>query len=587
MSNYKLPRPPGEYRIGRYDAGDCLYLITEEAYTNWYKQKVNVRHSCIKNNGGLALADYPLSGTASYKACTVEHCPPEWKIQIAKELPEIYAQLWPKAVAKSEPTPDEYYVGQGITTANFYYIKRDARKAELSNTWVFGDIGTALGNLTNLKKFPQLGSEAKAKLQKLNPVRYREWEQFYMSKYPNFKPLREQDALKPTLTGNTLNPGSLYILYYSINSGILYLVDKAEYDTGKNGIKEHIISPGENPLRKDSRLNRASLTGCYDFPTAPPKIKEQLKKLNPEIHEQFEQYYAAQEQAKIAERYNMAGKTPDMFYICSIGDGWNLVEIEDIDLRPAEVSASLLLINPKDFSIREVSYLSIVAKYKFKDFEPKMRLEFQKLNGQLYGEWIHWERAQRLAKGSDFDIDKKAMKADYQDTLNKIDQERLQGLVKVYEYPITVDAYQGLKQPYGVGYDPIDRTISGLDYYNAIMNNPNSPGQDRYGQIIPKRRVGQSWANKAMREYRDLSTAMGWALQANQQNNSNLKQQNNETIIVCRKVKPVIRCKTIRGTATQSNRVEPAITTGHSINKSPIVFSSKGPGNRKICVSIK
>lgn len=631
MSNYKLPKPPGDYRIGKYTNGECLYLITTYAYDTWYKQRVSVKHLCIKNNDGLALVDYPLKGDAKYSAFRITDCPSDYKKQIAKEVPEIYNQLWPatesKVEFKSEPTPDEYYVGFRGETHTYYVLPRAFMNQENSDNnigWEANNRGSRqspkyyrlpLANYKSwYKKFPQLSSEVKAELQKQNPVRYREWEQFYMKKYPNFKPLREQDALKPELPG--INPGNMYIVYYRCNSDVLYIVDRDEYNTS-DSTKAIVISSThslQQALAKTGNISKkseaANNSKCFNFSTLPDNLRELFKRLRPEIYKQFEQYYTTQKQTKVAEKQQPAivplTFNPDSLLFISTGAdnqpigwknsiNWAIIDkayFNSLDLEDMYISAMwadpLQLTRPR----RKKECASVHSFEKALILYPPII----KANQQLYDRVIS-------SKGSDFDIDEKAMKADYQDTLNKIDLDR----AAQKDWSLWTEPKIGKVMVFGTGtgdsknsealkemfYNPSSYSV-GFDFYK-----PTGESERAFGIYSKGRRVGQSWANKAMKEFEqswhqkianlarqsDPPTAMGRALQANQQNNSNLKQQNNETIIVCRKVKPIIRCQTIRGTATQSNRIKSAITVGHSIDKSPIICGQKGTGKRKICVS--
>ncbi len=618
MSNYKLPRPPGEYRIGKYDTGECLYLITDITYTTWYNRKVNVRHVCIKNNKGLPLVDYPLSGTAKYKAFHIADCPIEWRNQVRKEVPEIYNQLWPVVAVKSEPTPDAYYI---VKNANKQYraVLRDKWDNEQyvgKNQFIFWvdyqqGSTTAMYNRAedqqywplNNKKFPQLSSDVKEELQKLNPIRYREWEQFYMKKYPNFKPLREEDALKPAI-----DPSTMYIIHYKCNPKTLYLADRDEYNTSVP-IKAFVIDAGyslSETLGKSGHINKEAETEGYSksftFAVLPDEFKRLFKRLRPEIYKQLEQYYTAQEQTKVVEKqtwYQSIKFNPRSWVFAfglnagAFGAKIYLINILNYNQADCHSSRCLSTSNGQEVFMEH----NKAAHRRFLPFEKLDSGDRAQLIKQSGIEFVRYCDTFYDSIGSGLDIDEKAMKADYQDTLRKIDQERTKkslGTVMVFGTGTGEDkSNEALKEMF---YNPSSYAV-GVDPYK-----PTGEAERAFGIYSKGRRVGQSWANKSAEqqlwysEYfkqhprvtSDLSTAMGWALTAqNQQNNTPLKQQNNETIIVCRKVKPVIRCQTIRGTAAQSDRIEPAIATGHFINKSPINFSQKGAGGRKICVSVK
>lgn len=222
----KLPRPIGDYLIGN----GCCYLITREAYHSWFNHGATISHSCVNYNGGQDLVQYPLHHNAKYKAFEFNKIPIEWQpilskgnADLAKQLCDYYSA---KPPVKSKPAPDQYVIiqfGTSNNAAGFYICLRSDEQAlntkghsvKTCPRWENGIKSsgwTIHGAATLVKKFPQLSSEIKAKLQKQNPERYREWEQFYMKTYPNMQPLRPQDALKPDKKQDPTAPDAFIII---------------------------------------------------------------------------------------------------------------------------------------------------------------------------------------------------------------------------------------------------------------------------------------------------------------------------------------------------------------------------------------
>jgi hypothetical protein len=216
----QLPRPIEDYLVGKYDRGACVYLITKEAYKNWVNHRASVRHLCFNNNADQTLVDYALIPGSDYKAYFLDKIPAEWLATMKKDNLSLYIQLFPATISnarakKSKPTPDDFYlVKYGMPT--WYLAKRSeydnpkkvCNVTNLSEVpamfWTSKDgqwpacVGTnsAVGNPHKVYKFPQLSSEIKQELQKLNPERYKEWEDFYVAKYPNFKRLETSTKWK-------------------------------------------------------------------------------------------------------------------------------------------------------------------------------------------------------------------------------------------------------------------------------------------------------------------------------------------------------------------------------------------------------
>jgi len=124
------------------------------------------------------------------------------KADLRKMNPELYKyfeDFYAKSAAvKTESTPDQYYIAQGICSEQYYfYLRSNSYSTGDTKCWVIDDmVGCSIRNTRLSKKFPQLSSEVKQELQKQNPERYKEWEDFYVRKYPNMQRLK---PIQPTL----------------------------------------------------------------------------------------------------------------------------------------------------------------------------------------------------------------------------------------------------------------------------------------------------------------------------------------------------------------------------------------------------
>lgn len=187
---FKPPRPIEEYYIGKYDNGDCLYLITKEVYANWKGQNINVRHSCCLPEGPM---DYSLRADSSYSVREFNAMPADWKSIADRDC------TWLFGAFSKEPDPDQYYIATGERSGAYYFYLRkyDERSRNPAQHWVCSDSTTEVWNIINPKKFPQLSSNVKRELERSNSKRYKQWEDFYVAKYPGFKRL-EDTTISPS-----------------------------------------------------------------------------------------------------------------------------------------------------------------------------------------------------------------------------------------------------------------------------------------------------------------------------------------------------------------------------------------------------
>lgn len=536
----KLPRPPGDYLVGKYANGSCYYLILKTAWDTWYVHKGSVRHYCIKNNDGLPLMDYPLKGDVKYEAYALTKVPEDWKAAIKADCPDIYNQLWP---VKSEPTPDEYYILPGLVVNHYFVLRTELEKclnADLDSVrakpWAkLGQYSEAINaNIENKnggfkhKEFPQLSSDVKRELQKLNPERYKEWEDFYVQKYPGFKRLDE--VIKYPFDISDLSKLELYCM----GTGCyVFIRDSRDIKkVWKSKSRNILVSSPFDHLQD----NWGSYINLKDY------AKDYLKEYQPELFNLFEQYYKQQEAKSKIEHYNMTDKTADMFYLYTVGHGWELARREAIDglLAPPRATSKVMLIKVSDYSIREVEY-QYITQWKPLEFNQLSRGRqdnFRKQNPILFEQWSKQQPIGKAAGAySAFEQRKRSTRGS-----NGIGNSLSAG----DRYYASVDPYQ-------------------VDFETSGVVTIYSKEDGAYKSI---RRECVEETQKLLFDY------------FNQQNNSHLKQQNNEQIILCRPVKPVIRHQVIGGNPAQSNRVKPTVANGHLSHEPRAVSGKKNPGKR-------
>jgi hypothetical protein len=318
----QLPRPIEDYLVGKYDRGACVYLITKEAYKNWVNHRASVRHLCFNNNADQTLVDYALTPGSDYKAYFLDKIPAEWLATMKKGNLSLYIQLFSATISnarakKSKPTPDDFYlVKYGMPT--WYLAKRSeydnpkkvCNVTNLSEVpamfWTSKDgqwptcVGTnsAVGNPHKVYKFPQLSSEIKQELQKLNPERYKEWEDFYVAKYPNLQRINVNPkqcgcgTCKGCLSRRPLpDPKDDYVVVDHCGIGLMLRSDfeKQSY-MSPNMVKVYDCNYGWV-------LNHGWITKRNEGPMHCILDSKNTKPMLA-ILEQFEQYYAQQAIAK-------------------------------------------------------------------------------------------------------------------------------------------------------------------------------------------------------------------------------------------------------------------------------------------------
>lgn len=537
MSNYKLPRPPGDYLIGKYSNGECLYLITKEAYNSWMQGSI-VYHNVIKGTKGEnPLTQYSLAPKHSYKAWSLDSLPDPYKSQLKTEAPDIYNQLWP---TKSEPTPDEYFL-LNYDNGYYYVAKRDIfDKGKTSNDTIPGaiwgsgplnwkcSVGTIAYKNHTVKKFPQLSSDEKRKLKELNPKRYKEWEDFYVQKYPNFKRLEEQT--NPTEFPKSLGDASVWRIYHQ-GRGYHPYIKVATAESGWCiGIRSRLV-----PYVK--------LFGMRENWKQWPQVEEHTKALikldNPWLYEQFEGWYNPQPQCSCGTCKDCLSRLPlpdpkdDYVFI---GDrGWSLIQRSKLN-QPNSI------------------VFDTVHGWRQAYGQPQHPTEYKNMSRQAFasmsGSICKWLKI----------ADKFEQYYKEQETLKK--QPEPIGKVKYYDKPEEWSKAMGINPDNKLRGGRSDRlimdevskeayrSISPLDYYNLCMNDPWSPGQDENGQIINQPKYSP-----------------------------NLKQQNNEQAILCRKVKPIIGKQIIRGNPAQGNRSQLTSTARHPGYKPSVIYCKARTGN--------
>lgn len=211
-----------------------------------------------------------------------------------KHFEDFYAK---QVAVKTEPTPDDYYVVCAVSPKEYYFCLRHnwavphispkalmpEWKSGVAHTGNRSDVGTTAG--TN-KKFPQLSSEIKQELQKQNPERYKEWEDFYCKKYPNMQ------RLKP-----------IFDLGTDLSQWLVQCNGKNHYVFLKHKTKYGIWKSNRNNMELFSSSDHHHLKADFiAYDQSDSYTKESLKDYNPSIYDKFEQYYSELEQKKVAER---------------------------------------------------------------------------------------------------------------------------------------------------------------------------------------------------------------------------------------------------------------------------------------------
>lgn len=643
---FKFTRPPDEYVIIRYKNGEETkgvpihwYITTKEAYNTWYNQKVS-----IKINHWFDGKIYTLASSAQILVYKFGYSG-EWTSVVREHLKKVNPNAWTywhrekewqqeAPMVKSEPTPDQYYLCKYQDGNYFICLRSTADQVKIgkpAKDCLYWDRFGSTTNwhtysLGNPKKFPQLGSEVKAELQKQNPARYKEWEDFYMRKYPNVQPLKSVKKY------DHIDPGSVYILDYA--NSCLYFADRYQYDntTSKN-LKCYFLSTihGEEGIKQQYGVVSTRDSGtqkAYNFMELPQSLVNLFKGLNIDLYKQFEQYYTElKRRQRVAEKqaYDMSGKTPDMFYLYSLGYGWELVRRESIDgvVGTPDPDNTIMVVKVSDYSIREVKLksLSQFSRLRFNDNTTPAQMEtFKRQNPILFAQW----------KGSDLDIDKQALGESYHRSLQAIidregpkigkmlifgtgtPDEDHSGLMEMFRDP---RSYNVLATPSGIdktnwftaGIDPYQadfetnasQSIWGRDLYGKLVNRlieleskpewrdfadwyaserRSIPPQEferevlntaQYygGSYIKARRVGQTTMAQQWAKLEQTLDSLPGFIQVNKQYSPNLKQQNNEIINVPRKIITVTCGQEYTGNSISSYRCPPTVAKEHTGNR--------------------
>lgn len=616
---FKFTRPPDEYVMIRYRNGEEInsfpthwYITTKEAYNTWYYHKTS-----IKINHWFTGRVYTLSSNADilmYKFGTSG----EWRSAVREHLKKMNPDAWAywcsekewqqeAPMVKSEPTPDHYYVGyREILGPEYFLVPRNFIKnggSDYITTWK-GDRTSKQAKYVYdypehwYKKFPQLSSEVKAELQKQNPERYKEWEEFYMKKYPNMQSL----STKPDLP----NPADDYIV---IEANEFALVQRSKFIEGvvqwvyrfNYGWVEAIAKKGNHgenvwPCIKDWNKCR----GISD------------------ILPQFEQYYSELEQKKEL-KYQLNGRNPNDFYFYTVGRGWEAIRKEGIDRYSGNSKEKVLLISIRDGSTRYVRRCDIQTPLSIwpqiaNDHPFGKCLTFKQQNEQLFNEW----------KGSDLDIDEKTMEKNWLEIAAKLsDGPKIgkvvcfgtetdgdhSGLMEMFKDP---RSYNVLSTPgigktnwFTAGIDPyqadyetnVSQSIWGRDLYGKLVNRLTELKRDgwvkdsvdwfrnnratplefeleamnhaRYYGIVnlKARRIGQTTADREWAKLEQTLNSLPGFIQVNKQYSPNLKQQNDEIINVPRKIITVTCGQEYTGNSISSYRCPPTVAKEHTGNR--------------------
>lgn len=644
---FKPPRPITDYYIGRYATGECIYLITKEAYTNWKEHGANVRHTAYTKGGG---ADYPLRGGANYAAHKFENIDRDWYELIRETCPYIALAFEQMSIlakrAKSEPTPDAHYILYRGEDKTYYVMNRelpigkttnaprwDGKNAQQTHVMVF-ITGDQIDRTTWHKKFPQLSSDVKTELQKLNPTRYREWEQFYMKKYPNFQPLREQDALPSCGCGKCKSclkriplpsPKDDYIAVSA--NGTVALVRRAVFKPGESVVYD-AVHGWKISIVKDYYDRQEDVLGLIKELRMCDGIKA--------ITKEFEQYYTALEQVKVAERQPWFKGINPRNWIFAFGlnagafrDKIYLISALNFHMADCHSSDCLSVSNGQRTTMEhtKASHRRFLAFDKLDSGDRAQLIKQAGIELVKYFDFVYNISGKTLhealgLKGSDLDFYKKVMAADYQDTIDKINQEKRQQFIQpnkvrgkeaswiIHEEagPFK-DASDFVKAGYLAAYDPykptnnesvvsvwgkdlngklINRTselkkkqdlfnafnhqITAAEYYKLLMNDSVS------GIVsIKPRRVGQTAF------YKDVQEIAKYYFRPTSNNQQfytpNLKQQNNEAINLSGKTIIVIRGQSLSRNFIQSQRSQPTVAAGYTQYRPGVINCPKKLGS--------
>jgi hypothetical protein len=386
MYTFKPPNKLDTYLIGKFPTGNTLYLIGKEAHNNWRNHKARIKITTLGGN------QYDLQANQTIQAFEFYAIPNNWLELFKRDnqaLLELFQDMWntkPVAV-KSEPTPNDYYIVK-YNMPTWYIAKRseyDGGKKEVpAMFWTSKDgkypatVGTesAKGNPHRAYKFPQLSSEVKAELQKLNPERYKEWEEFYMKKYKNFQPL------KPAMPTELPNPADDYIV---VAAEELAIVQRSKFIEGRvqwvyqfnYGWKEKVATAKERGQ------------------PAWPYIKDWKNHKGIEaIYKKFKQYYSEVEQKKVTEKQSQhyykepVGWKPENVLTLSTCKGirppnWDITEYSawsfiDKDyfesLKPGDLYSAAMWGDPTQFTIPRKKQESAI-QYTVSDTNHSIRLQ--------------------------------------------------------------------------------------------------------------------------------------------------------------------------------------------------------------------
>lgn len=638
---YKPPNSLRDYFIGKYPGGITLYLISKEAWKNRIQQSIKISITTVTGNS------YPLTSLTAFNVAEFDKMPEDWdsifqqqNLKLRHDFVNEYFSK--KSAVKSEPTPDDYYLVKHGPNNNWRAVLRKAWDKEHVIRgefffWVSNQEPNTCGMhneprhkqywIINNKKFPQLSSEVKAELQKLNPERYKEWEDFYIRKYPNMQPLKPIKESRFSF----INPNSVYILDYGV--GTLYIADQDDYNNNPIGETYSGYIVGDTIKTRVANLSGKSeetkfKTVGYHFPSMTPAMHYNFKRVAPELYQHFEQYYSELEQKKEL-KYQLNGKNPNDFYFYTVGRGWEAIRKEAIDRYSGNSQEKVLLISIRDGSTRYVRRCDIQTPLSIwsqivNDHPSGKCLTFKQQNEQLFNEW----------KGSDLDIDEKAMEKNWLEIAAKLsDGPKIgkmvcfgtgtdgdhSGLMGMFKDP---RSYNVLATPSGigktnwftVGIDPyladfetqgvitiwgkdstgevINRLTQGLSkydmawferqyhmtadqYYKMLQN------QDVQGVVwLKSRRVGQTQFYKDVEELAkyygnklgELPTFL----------TLNLKQQNDEIINVPRKVITITGGQEYSRSAVSSYRCAPAVTAEHTKYGQEPCRGQENPGSCKV-----
>jgi hypothetical protein len=407
MANfYNLSRPLDEYLIGKYTNGQYIYLIGKEAYNTW-KGAVSVKHLYI---GKTETDTYPLSVGAKYSAYEFKNISAEWKQLMQDTCPNLLKELT-EFYPSAEPAPDQFYIAQGNNTLlySLFYCNKGEYDVYSSERW--DGIGTTKTCLNSCKqsplgykKFSQLSSDEKAELQRLNPERYKAWEEFYMQKYPVFQPLNPQ-AYKPT---ELPDPADDYVV---VSEGGLTLCKRSEFEHGALRWNYSF-----NVGWRYSRVTTGDL-GCPAWPFI--KDWRGYKGIDP-IYDRFEQYYTQLEQnplkfkGLLEQAKDVRKRDPqahDNFVFLFKEGEYFITEMVNRHNRHYTNVGIWKSVHTAIVTPIECDYLGTFEQLRDKD-----RVRIQKLNPERYTLWFAYynkPESQVWGKntipgtyGSDYDIDK-------------------------------------------------------------------------------------------------------------------------------------------------------------------------------------